>query len=146
MELGVPRRLGIRRLPCSAPSAGWRSGRPRLIVAAWLALGLALTAVAPSWEENSQDDDVSFMPPELPSSRAHALMSEAFPQDVSACRLVLAVERPDADLTPDDLALSDRMAARLRHRPTPAKTSLASRRGTTARSATGSRATTGSAF
>jgi RND superfamily putative drug exporter len=87
---------------------------PWKVLATWLVLGVLLSAIAPNWASQAQDDDVRFLPPATPSVRAHALMSEAFPQDVSASRAVFAVERPDAPLTPADFARVDALVAELK--------------------------------
>lgn len=86
---------------------------PGTICAAWLALAAGLTLIAPSWRKHSQDDDIRFLPAGTPSLRSHQLLEQAFPQDVSASRVLFAVERSDAKLSADDLALVDRMVGRL---------------------------------
>lgn len=87
---------------------------PRKIVLAWVVLALVCTILAPDWRANSQDDDISFLPAHSPSVRAHRLMERAFPDDVSASRLILVVERPDAALSRDDFALVDRLVGEVR--------------------------------
>jgi RND superfamily putative drug exporter len=84
---------------------------PWKVCAAWIALAVALTAAAPNWRNQSQDDDIRFLPASCPSVRGFQLLEQAFPQDVFASRAVVTVERPDAPLTPDDYTLVDRMAA-----------------------------------
>jgi len=86
---------------------------PGTVCAAWLAMAAALTVIAPSWRKHSQDDDIRFLPAGTPSLRAHQLLERAFPQDVSASRVLFAVERAEGKLTADDLALADRMVGRL---------------------------------
>ncbi len=80
---------------------------PWVICLGWLALGVGLSAVAPSWEHKTQDDDVCFVPGRFTSVRAHHLISQAFPQDVSASRAVFAVERTDGPLSESDFRLVD---------------------------------------
>src|SRR5581483_7140211 len=89
----------------------WAVNHPWKVCAAWVALAVALTAAAPNWRNQSQDDDIRFLPAACPSVRGFQLLEEAFPQDVFASRSVVTVERPDAPLTPADFALVDRMAA-----------------------------------
>jgi putative drug exporter of the RND superfamily len=84
---------------------------PRLICAAWLILGAVLTAIAPTWGDQTQDDDIRFLPASCPSVRGFQTLERAFPQDVFASRAVLAVERLEMELTPSDLALADRITA-----------------------------------
>jgi putative drug exporter of the RND superfamily len=86
---------------------------PGKICVAWLALAVVLTAVAPNWRTQAQDDDVRFLPASSASVRGLNLLERAFPKDVFASRAVFAVERPDAPLTPADLGLVDRLVAAL---------------------------------
>ena len=72
------------------------------ICAAWLAIGIVLTCIAPAWDTQSQDDDVRFVPDRFTSVRAHQLLEKAFPEDVFASRVVFAVEREDGKLTSSD--------------------------------------------
>jgi RND superfamily putative drug exporter len=88
---------------------------PGKICAAWLALAVVLTVIAPSWRKHAQDDDIRFLPAGTPSLRAHVLLEQAFPQDVSASRAVFALERTDEILTPKDLELADRLTVRLKN-------------------------------
>jgi RND superfamily putative drug exporter len=81
-----------------------------LVCLLWLAAGAALACFAPSWDTRSQDDDVRFVPDRFTSVRAYQLMEQAFPQDVSASRIVFAVEREDGPLEPGDYALLDQLA------------------------------------
>lgn len=85
----------------------WTARFPWVVCCAWLALAAALTHQAPNWDAQTQDDDVRFVPDRFTSVRAHQLMSEAFPQDVFACKAVFAVERDDAPLTEGDFAIID---------------------------------------
>jgi RND superfamily putative drug exporter len=82
---------------------------PRWICAAWLLLGAVLTVVAPSWQNQTQDDDIRFLPPTSPSVRGYQTLERAFPQDVFASRAVFAIERSGSKLTAADLALADRV-------------------------------------
>jgi RND superfamily putative drug exporter len=78
-----------------------------IICAAWLTLGIALTAVAPAWDTQTQDDDVRFVPDRFTSVRAYHLLQQAFPQDVFASRLVFAVEREESVLSAEDFQFVD---------------------------------------
>ncbi len=86
---------------------------PWLVCAAWLVAGLLLSLLAPAWDTRTQDDDVSFLPARCDSVKGYHLLKQAFPQDVFASRLVVAVERPDGPLTDADFALVDRLTADL---------------------------------
>ncbi|VTS06364.1 MMPL family transporter [Tuwongella immobilis] len=86
---------------------------PWLVLLFWIAAGIGLTKVAPNWERNSHDDDIRFLPAEFPSVRAHLLMEQAFPKDVSAARAIIAIERPEGKLQPSDFAWVDRLTERL---------------------------------
>src|SRR5262249_1326815 len=72
-----------------------------------------LTLVAPAWDSSTQDDDVHFLPARCAGVRGYQLLAQAFPQDVFASRLILAVEREGASLTDDDFALVDQLVADL---------------------------------
>jgi RND superfamily putative drug exporter len=89
------------------------ANHPWKVCAAWLALAAALTAVAPSWQARSHDDDIRSLPPDTPCVRGHRLLEQAFPQDVFASRAIFAIERPDEPLTDSDFAVVDDVAAAL---------------------------------
>ncbi len=91
----------------------WTARFPWVICLAWMALGAALSLKAPNWDNQTQDDDVRFVPDRFTSVRAHQLISQAFPQDVSASRAVFAVERLEGPLTEADLALVDEIVSDL---------------------------------
>jgi RND superfamily putative drug exporter len=82
---------------------------PWLICAAWLIAGVGVALVAPDAGRGTQDDDIHFLPARCPSVRGYQLLQEAFPQDVFASRLLLAVERTGAPLSDADLGLVDGM-------------------------------------
>lgn len=89
-------------------------GHPRKVLLVWLSLAAVLTAIAPCWETNSQDDDVRFLPESYPSVRAYRVLEHAFPKDTCICKAVFALERGDGPLTSADFALVDRMAEALK--------------------------------
>src|SRR5262245_65960846 len=91
----------------------WAVHHPVLVCAAWVALAVGLSLAAPSWRNQSQDDDIRFLPATCPSVRGFQLLEDAFPQDIFASRAIITVERPDRPLTPDDFALVDRLATTL---------------------------------
>ncbi|HEV3142637.1 MAG TPA: MMPL family transporter, partial [Gemmataceae bacterium] len=86
---------------------------PWLVCGAWLAVIATVTWLAPGWQSNSQDDDIRFLPAKSASVRALHILEQAFPQDVYASRLLLAVERTDAPLTLDDFRVVDRATAEI---------------------------------
>jgi len=88
-------------------------GHPRKVILAWIVLAAVLTCFAPNWDKNSQDDDIRFLPGTYPSVRAYQLMEQAFPNDVSASRMLLVVERTDAVLLRSDFQLVDKLVAKL---------------------------------
>src|SRR5690242_15540971 len=85
------------------------ASHPWSICAAWIALGLILTLVAPDWDARTTDDDIRFLPDRCPSVRGYQLLQQAFPADVFASRLVFAVERTNAPLTEADFQLTYRL-------------------------------------
>jgi RND superfamily putative drug exporter len=91
------------------------ASHPWLVCAAWLVAGTAVFLLAPSWDSKSQDDDIRFLPDRCPSVRSYQLLEKAFPQDVSASRLIFALEREDRPLGDADFALVNRLALALEH-------------------------------
>jgi RND superfamily putative drug exporter len=89
------------------------AAHPWTICAAWLGAAVLLALVAPSWDSAAQDDDIHFLPARCDSVKGYQLLRQAFPQDVFASRVVLAVERPDRRLDAGDLALVNRLVADL---------------------------------
>jgi putative drug exporter of the RND superfamily len=89
------------------------AAHPGKVLCAWIGLGVLLTALAPNWKNQSQDDDIRFLPANTPSVRAYELLEKAFPKDVSASKAIFAIERIDGPLTDADFALVDRLALRL---------------------------------
>lgn len=87
---------------------------PWLICFAWIGIAVLLTAIAPDWRKHSMDDDIRFLPPHYAVSRGYELLAEAFPQDVFACRVLLALERPDAPLNESDDHLADTIVQTVR--------------------------------
>ncbi len=86
---------------------------PKSICAFWIIAGVCLTAVAPHWDTQAQDDDIRFIPDRFTSVRAYQLLAQAFPKDVYASNLVFALERQDSPLTDSDLRLVDHLVADL---------------------------------
>jgi RND superfamily putative drug exporter len=89
------------------------AAHPWLICLGWLAVAVAVGILAPAWDERAADDDIRFLPARCDSVRGYRLLEQAFPQDVFASRLIVAVERADAALTPADFSLVDDFVAGL---------------------------------
>jgi RND superfamily putative drug exporter len=89
------------------------AAHPWLICLSWLAAAIAVGILAPAWDERAADDDIRFLPARCDSVKGYRLLEQAFPQDVFASRLIVAVERADAALTPADFALVDDLVAGL---------------------------------
>lgn len=90
------------------------ASHPWKIVAFWLLLAAALTALAPTGGAQTQDDDVRFLPPQYPIVRGLAVMEKAFPNDIAASRAIITVERADSRLSPADFDFAAGLAERLR--------------------------------
>ncbi len=90
------------------------SEHPWKILCAWVIAAISLTALAPDWKSQSQDDDIRFLPADTPSVRAFRLLERAFPDDVSASKAIIAVERDDRPLSADDFTLVDHLVDGLR--------------------------------
>jgi putative drug exporter of the RND superfamily len=97
-----------------APGMFKRLGRlttthPWIICSGWMLAAVVLSAVAPAWDSATQDDDIRFLPERTPSVRGYSLLEKSFPQEVFASRLIFAVQRDVAPLTPADFRLVDRL-------------------------------------
>lgn len=90
------------------------ANHPWSICACWIFLGVITTFFAPSWEKNSQDDDIRFLPQRCDSVRGYHLLEEAFPNDVFASKVVFLVKRKDGPLQPPDIAKLDRGVSALK--------------------------------
>jgi RND superfamily putative drug exporter len=91
----------------------WTATHPWLICLAWLIVAGVVGLAAPKWDDRAADDDIRFLPARCDSVKGHQLLEQAFPQDVFASRLILAVERSATPLTANDFALVDGLAADL---------------------------------
>jgi RND superfamily putative drug exporter len=92
----------------------WTSRHALWVCLVWLLLAGGLAWLAPNWDRHSHDDDIHFLPARCASVRGYTLLESAFPEDVYASRLILAVERVDAPLNQTDRAFVDRLAVALR--------------------------------
>ena len=84
------------------------TGHPWLICLTWILAGVVVGLYAPSWDGTAQDDDIHFLPADTDSVRGHQLLSESFPKEVFASKVIFVVERPDGALTKEDYSLVDR--------------------------------------
>ncbi|MSR30557.1 MAG: MMPL family transporter [Gemmataceae bacterium] len=90
------------------------ANHPWLICCAWLLMGVSATWFAPSWDKNSQDDDIRFLPARCDSVRGYHLLEEAFPGDIFASKAVFLVERKSGPLEALDYSFLDRAVTALR--------------------------------
>jgi RND superfamily putative drug exporter len=84
--------------------------QPWIICAAWVLVVIGVSLVAPAGDGRVQDDDIRFLPERCDSVRGYHLLEQAFPRDVFASRIILALERPDAPLGAEDLNLAAAIA------------------------------------
>lgn len=84
-----------------------------LVIAVWLAATAGLMFFAPAWSDIARDGDLDYLPANLPSVRGRALMAEAFPSRTSKSQIVVVIERTDAPLSLEDLAVADEVGAAL---------------------------------
>ena len=85
-----------RNQACSTFSEGWRHAsleNLRSLADRGRIAGLGCAA----WNSKAQDDDIRFLPERCPSVRGYQLLSKAFPQDVFASKVVVAIERAGWD-------------------------------------------------
>jgi len=78
------------------------ANHPWKICFAWLLFGVTAAFLAPSWEKNSQDDDIRFLPARCDSVRGYKLLEEAFPNDIFASKVIFLVERKQGAFTAED--------------------------------------------
>ncbi len=83
------------------------ANHPWLICTVWLLFGGCAAYFAPSWEKNSQDDDIRFLPARCDSVRGYKLLEEAFPKDIFASKVIFLVERKQGMFSPEDYANLD---------------------------------------
>jgi RND superfamily putative drug exporter len=83
-----------------------------LVVAGWLALALLVRAVAPSWDQVTEDGDMAHLPPTAPSSVGQKLIEAAFPDNRAKSQIALIVSREAEPLRPSDLRVADALACR----------------------------------
>jgi RND superfamily putative drug exporter len=88
---------------------------PALVCAAWALVLAAVAVLAPSWDTQAQDDDIRFVPERFTSVRAHQILSQAFPEDLAACKALFAIERDESPLGDTDFALVDQLVGDLEH-------------------------------
>src|SRR5581483_1043401 len=86
---------------------------PLVVCLLWVAGGVYLAQKAPHWDTQTQDDDIRFVPDRFTSVRAYQLMEKAFAKDVSASRIVFALERDNTPLSDADFTLVDQIVADL---------------------------------
>ncbi|MDX1961903.1 MAG: MMPL family transporter [Pirellulales bacterium] len=66
----------------------------------WVGLAIMLRLAAPPWDEVVHDDNLSYLPQEMTSPRAQALLARAFPEQNARSQLVLVVAREGDPLDP----------------------------------------------
>jgi RND superfamily putative drug exporter len=81
-----------------------------VICAAWVLVAVAAALVAPAGDGRVQDDDIRFLPERCDSVRGYHLLEQAFPKDVFASRIILALERTNTPLGAEDVALASGIA------------------------------------
>ena len=86
-----------------------------LVILIWV-VWCGLNAIAPHWDDVTHDGDLAYMPDRMTSVRGEALLARAFPENRTKSQAALVIERRDGPLTPMDLAVADRLAARFNER------------------------------
>ncbi|MCY2941992.1 MAG: MMPL family transporter [Planctomycetota bacterium] len=84
------------------------ANHPWKICFAWILFGVTAAFLAPSWEKNSQDDDIRFLPARCDSVRGYKLLEEAFPNDIFASKAIFLVERKQGPFSPEDYVYLDK--------------------------------------
>lgn len=80
------------------------------ILVFWVLVAAGLHAVAPRWDDVTNDGDLAYLPASMPSVKGTQLMAEAFPDARIGSQLAVIVERGDGPLTRADLFWSDKLA------------------------------------
>ena len=80
------------------------------VILIWVAVLIGVKAWAPRWDDITLDGDVSYLPDDRPSIQGERLLEKAFPDNRARSQICIVLARHDARLTPDDLAIADRVA------------------------------------
>jgi putative drug exporter of the RND superfamily len=89
--------------------------RRMLVVLAWLVAVVGVQLAAPRWQAIIHDGDFAYLPPTLPSVVGERWMSEAFPWQRGKSQVVVAIVRPDAPMTNDDVQVGYDVARRMKN-------------------------------
>ena len=81
-----------------------------LVILAWLVTLLAVRQLAPNWDDVTYDGDLAYLPDDQASIRAEKMLAEAFPENRAKSQVCFVIARMDRKLTPNDLAIADRLA------------------------------------
>ncbi|MCA9180888.1 MAG: hypothetical protein KDA51_05525, partial [Planctomycetales bacterium] len=84
-----------------------------LVIGGWIALAVALRAIAPAWSDIAADGDLAFLPPTVPSAVGQRQLVEAFPSMSARSAMVMVIANRDAPLGLGDLAMAMDVARRL---------------------------------
>lgn len=86
-----------------------------LVVLAWVVAVVGVQLIAPRWQAIIHDGDFAYLPPSLPSVVGERWMSEAFPWQRGKSQIVVAIVRPDAPMTNDDVQVGYDVARRMKN-------------------------------
>lgn len=84
-----------------------------LVIGAWIALAIALRAMAPAWTDIAADGDLAFLPPTVPSAVGQRELVNAFPSMSARSAMIMVIANRDAPLDQGDLAMAMDVARRL---------------------------------
>lgn len=85
-----------------------------IVILFWIGLAVGLNAIAPVWDDVTNDGDLAYMPAEMTSVRGEQLLARAFPNAKSKSQVALVIERPDGPLQPADYKVANRLAEKFK--------------------------------
>ena len=78
--------------------------RWQYVLAAWTLVTALLMWISPSWDEITQDGDFAYLPSEMTSVQAEAVLQDAFTEERSKSQIAVIIFRREGALTEEDLA------------------------------------------
>ncbi len=96
--------------------ADWVTRHWLLVLVAWLIITVVMRSAAPAWKDIAYDGDFEYLPAEMSSVAAGALLDEAFPGIRSRSQIVLILARENGALKKTDEIVGMDLLRRLYHR------------------------------
>lgn len=81
------------------------------VILGWIVLAAGLHAVAPRWDDVTNDGDLAYLPAYMTSVRGEKLLAQAFPENRAKSQIVFVCERAEGPLVGADYTVLDQLAA-----------------------------------